>query len=338
LEVDISDKVNRFLKYGLPGLMLIAVLSASGVWYYQHSHAYMTIRDAQVTSTLVGAKVRVPGVVTEVLVKDGEQVSAGQVLAHVKVNVTEDQIRQLQQTVDLSKQNLAALRAGTTTTQPVYSSSGGGGSSADVGQAAANLEKMEQLYALGAVSAAKRDEAAAAYAAAQAASGPSDTVSYQTVVQPASPQAIRSAELQVKQAEAALESAKKESMATDVTAPVAGTAYLTDVAANSEVRAGQTIVNIGDAGNIWLEAYINADRKDKVRLGQFVAYTIDGKEYQGSILDIQDPVDMASANDNTEGDTEDRLHGNKVTLKISLPAQTDASFHPGQAAVVKISL
>ena len=338
MEVDISDKVNRFLKYGLPGLILIAVLSASGVWYYQHSHAYMTIRDAQVTSTLVGAKVRVPGVVTEILVKDGEQVAAGQVLARVKVNVTEDQIRQLQQTVDLSKQNLAALRAGTTTTQPVYSNSGGGGSSADVGQAAANLEKMEQLYAMGAVSASKRDEAAAAYAAAQAAGSPSDTVTYQTVVQPASPQAIRSGELQVKQAEAALESAKKESMATEITAPVAGTAYLTDIAANSEVRAGQTIVNIGDAGNIWLEAYINADKKDKVRLGQFVAYTIDGKEYQGSILDIQDPVDMGSASANTEGDTEDRLHGNKVTLKISLPAQTDAPWHPGQSATVKISL
>ena len=336
MEVDISDKVSYFLKYGLLGLILIAVLSAAGVWYYQHSHAYMTIRDAQVTSTLVGAKVRANGTVTEILVEDGAHVDAGQVIARVKVNVTPDQIHQLEQTVELSKRNLAEVQAGTTVTQPIYSGASGP-SQAEIDQAASHLERMEELYAMGAISAVKRDEAAAAYEAARSF-GSAGSVSYQTIVQPSSPQVIRNAELQVKQAEAALESAKRESTATEITAPVTGTAYLTEVKADSEVRAGQTILNIGDAGNVWLEAYISKEQQDKVHLGQFVSYTIQNKEYQGSIVDIQEPADSNDAAGNTEGNIPGSPHANKVTLKISLPTQPDSSMRPGQQAVVKVSI
>ena len=41
------------MKYGLVGLILIAVLCAGGIYYYQHQHKYFNVYDAQVTSSLV---------------------------------------------------------------------------------------------------------------------------------------------------------------------------------------------------------------------------------------------------------------------------------------------
>lgn len=353
MEVDISKKVNYFLKYGVVALVLLAVVCAIGVWQYKHNHHDLTINDAKVSSTLVGTKVRAPGTIEELLVADGDHVEAGDVIAKIHVNVTDEQLQQLQQNVDLAKRNLAELQQGTTTQQPIVSSSPSGSSvsQADVEHAAARMERMNNLYAMGAISAVKRDEAAAEYASAQAAassSAPSSpSVSYRTVVQPPNPEAIKNAELQVKQAEAALETAKQDSMATDVVAPVAGTVYLTDVAAGTEVKAGQTIVNIGDAGNIWLEAHVALDQKGKIRLGQFVSYTIDQHIFKGTVQDVIDPSasddnaddsSSASSDGNTEGSKPADAAADKLTVKISLPADATASLKPGTRAVVRFSL
>ena len=52
------------MKYGLVGLILIAVLCAGGIYYYQHQHKYFNVYDAQVTSSLVAAKVHGNAVIT----------------------------------------------------------------------------------------------------------------------------------------------------------------------------------------------------------------------------------------------------------------------------------
>lgn len=72
----------------------------------------MTINDAKVTSTMVGTKVRAAGHIEEILVEDGAHVEAGDVIAHIKVNVTDEQLQQLQQTVDLAKRILSSCSLG----------------------------------------------------------------------------------------------------------------------------------------------------------------------------------------------------------------------------------
>ena len=387
MEVDITKKVNYMVKYGLAGLLVLALLCAGGVWFYQHHHAYLTIYDAKVTSTMVSTKARADGTVEELLVEDGAHVEAGDVIAHIKVNITDEQLQQLQQTVDLAKQNLEQLKAGTMVSQPaaapapvVSAPADNSAARAEASRARARLNRMNQLFEMGAISAVKRDEAEADYNAAEAAASAAPAVSvpstsaasFHTSVQPTSPEVLKQAELQVKQAEAALETAKQDAQATDIVAPVAGTVYYTDAVAGSDVKAGQTIVNIGDAGNIWLEASVTRNQKNKARLGQFVSYTIDGHNLQGTILDIIDPQDApqpepadSAADDqqtdasaaqsdngnkdgspdvtaavkqkNTEG-TQPVLDPDKITIKISLPTSTDFTLRPGMKAMVKLSI
>lgn len=388
MEVDITEKVKRVLKFGPLALVALAILCAFGVWAYQHSQKGLTVYDAKVASTMVGVKAKADGTVTELVVQDGDHVEAGDVIASVQVKITDEQIAQLAQNAELAKQNLAQVQRGQTVTVPQSAASApmpvpqSVGNSQAVANARARLNRMNELYEMGAISAVKRDQAAADLAAAEAAATPAPAVSapaatrYQTMTQPTNPEAVKQAELAVKQAEAALENAKQDAQATEIVAPVSGTVYLgDDIQEGADLKAGATVASIGDASNIWVEARLSPNQKGKIRLGQFVSYTIEGKKYQGTVLDIVDPADAQpdtaasgslpaaseekdeavqissisedadnvsgdetedSKSSNTEGNAPDMSDG-RLIVKVSLPKDMADTLRPGTDAVVRFS-
>lgn len=388
MEVDITEKVKRVLKFGPLALVALAILCALGVWAYQHSQKGLTVYDAKVASTIVGVKAKADGTVTELVVQDGDHVEAGDVIARVQVKITDEQIAQLAQNAELAKQNLAQVQRGQTVTVPQSAASApmpvpqSAGNSQAVANARARLNRMNELYEMGAISAVKRDQAAADLAAAEAAATPAPAVSapaatrYQTMTQPTNPEAVKQAELAVKQAEAALENAKQDAQATEIVAPVSGTVYLgDDIQEGADLKAGATVASIGDASNIWVEARLSPNQKGKIRLGQFVSYTIEGKKYQGTVLDIVDPADVQpdtaasgslpaaseeedeavqtpsisedagnvsgdetedSKSSNTEGNAPDMSDG-RLIVKVSLPKDMADTLRPGTDAVVRFS-
>ena len=316
MEVDITKKVQYLMKYGLVGLILIAVLCAGGIYYYQHQHKYFNVYDAQVTSSLVAAKVHGNAMITEKVVAEGEHVEAGDVIAHVQSTVTDEQIANLEQTVALSQRNLDEIKKGQTVTvavpspapAPAASAPRSSGSSQSVASAESRMNRMNELFEMGAISAVQRDAAVSAYHAAvaaasssaPAASAPSSSpaVRYQTTTQPPDPKAVQNAELQLKQAQAALDNAKQDAAETDIVAPVAGTVYYAQ-----GIDEGSTVASVGNADDIWVEAKVSPDKAAKIRLGQFVSYEIDGHQLQGSVQDIQQPAtkDDQSADSSANG-------------------------------------
>ena len=346
MEVDVSKKAAYFVKYGLAGLILLTLVCSAGVWFYQRHNHYMKVYDARVTSTMVGVKTKADGKIAEIRVSDGEYVEAGTVVAKIAVSVTEEQIQQLQQNLELAKHNLAEIQKGQTITTPIVNGNSNNLTvQADLSRAEARMKRMNELFEMGAISAVKWDEAAADYAAAQAAASAASVpnVTYQTTVQPSSPEVIKSAEIQVRQAEAALTNAKQDSQATEILAPVAGTIYFTDFKEGSDVRAGQTVMNIGDAGNIWLEARVTPDQKQRIRLGQFAEYDIEGHVLQGTVLDMEADAETDSAGRevssaaNTEGSAPTMDDG-KSFVKISLPTGVSFDLKPGMKAVVQFAV
>lgn len=322
MEVDITKKVQYLMKYGLVGLILIAVLCAGGIYYYQHQHKYFNVYDAQVTSSLVAAKVHGNAMITEKVVAEGEHVEAGDVIAHVQITVTDEQIANLEQTVALSQRNLDEIKKGQTVTvavpspapAPAASAPRSSGSSQSVASAESRMNRMNELFEMGAISAVQRDAAVSAYHAAVAAASSSapaasasssaPAVRYQTTTQPPDPKAVQNAELQLKQAQAALDNAKQDAAETDIVAPVAGTVYYAQgIDEGSTVKAGETVASVGNADDIWVEAKVSPDKAAKIRLGQFVSYEIDGHQLQGSVQDIQQPAkkDDQSADSSANG-------------------------------------
>lgn len=341
MEKDITSKVKNILRFGALGLVLLALLAGGGVYWYQHHNKTLTVYDAKVASTLVPVKARSAGKITEVVVSDGAHVEAGDVIARVQTNITDADIQQLQQNLELSKQSLEQLKKGTTMTTPAAPAAVpqvDTGAQQRAAQAYSRMQRMNELYSMGAISAVKRDEAAAAYAAAQAAanSQPAYTAPAQTTTVPVSPEILKQAEAQVKLAEAALANAQQDQQSTEILAPAAGTVILADeTAADAEVKADQAIASIMDAGSAWIEARVTPEQAGAIRLGQFAEYELDGHKLQGSVQDIIDP----SKSEGDEADKSDPQSGDgRLTVRISIPADLSFTLKPGLEATIKFAI
>lgn len=339
-EQDISKRIKALIIWGVPVLIIIGIAISSVVWYSMYGNGNVTVRDAQVASDMVEAKARVSGTVDQILVRDGDVVKAGDVIATVKIDVTEEQLKQLQQTLELSQRNLEQVKKGVTVQTPRMVSqpaADSGVSSAEVERARSRMERMNQLFEMGAISAVKRDQAAAEYqeaaaAAAASASAPSQpAVAYDTTIQAANPETIKRAELQVKQAQAALDKAKGNAAATEITAPVDGVVHLGDLAQGAQIEAGQAVASIGSSDEMWIEAYPTPEQQEAIRLGQAVDYYVDREKYHGLVMDIVDQQENVEEQENTEGQ---QAEEHNLLVKISISPEDKAIFSVGQPVEV----
>ena len=330
MEVDVTEKAKNFIRFGLIGLIVLAALAGGGLYLYQHSNRGFVVSDAMVVGSESVITAKGDGKITEVLVQDGDYVEEGTVIARVESKITPEDIAQLEQNVQLAQQSYAQLQKGTTTVAqapaaPVVDS----GAQQRAANAYARMQRMNELFSMGAISAAKRDEAAAAYAAAQAAANaaPAAAAAPQTTVIPTSPEVLKQAELQVKQAEIALANAKNDQQATEIVATASGVISLAEgLAADSELKNEQEVARIQASNDAWLEAKLTENQAAKVRLGQFVNYEIDGHKLQGTVKDIAAPE-----NDESETDQSKSL----TIVKISLPADPSFTIKSGMSGKIE---
>ena len=197
---------------------------------------------------------------------------------------------------------------------------------------------------MGAISAMKRDQAEAEYNAAVAASSvsapaPASQPSSHTVVKPVDPKVIEQAEMQVKQAKAALENAQKDSQATDIIAPVSGTVYIRNgIEEGSDISAGQPIADVAGSDELWVETSVSENDAAKIKLGAYASCVIDGKKYRGTVSDIIDHTDVSDQDTDTDENSTDKPKRNRMTIRIALPEENDNSaIHPGQKAEIKLT-
>ena len=335
MEVDVTEKAKNFIRFGLIGLIVLAALAGGGLYLYQHSNRGFVVSDAMVVGSESVITAKGDGKITEVLVQDGDYVEEGTVIARVESKITPEDIAQLEQNVQLAQQSYAQLQKGTTTVAqapaaPVVDS----GAQQRAANAYARMQRMNELFSMGAISAAKRDEAAAAYAAAQAAANaaPAAAAAPQTTVIPTSPEVLKQAELQVKQAEIALANAKNDQQATEIVATASGVISLAEgLTADSELKNEQEVARIQASNDAWLEAKLTANQAAKVRLGEFVNYEIDGHKLQGTVQDISTPENDESESDQSNVDKSKSL----TIVKISLPAAPSFTIKSGMSGKIE---
>ena len=264
MEKDITKKIKPFIIYSVPIILLIAVVAIFGVYKWNQGQGIININDAKLTSSKVMVVAQNDGTLTELLVNDVDKVEAGQVIAKMKVVVTPEQIEALQKAYDEAKVNYDNLeqqvKASMVVSQPVVTSSSTGNiaaAQARLDAAAANKQKMDKLYSIGAVSATQYAEAQSEYAAAQSASTP-QVVEQQASVSSAPSkelsEALATAQIQLNQAKAALDQAQSDDNFADITAPVSGIIYLTDFKQGDELKQGDVFINVGNTKNLWVEA------------------------------------------------------------------------------------
>lgn len=319
---DITAKVKKFISFGLAGVIALAAVIGYAEYKYWHKDETLQLSDAKVVGTMVSVRILANGKVKELSFEDGAEVKAGDVIARLEVAITEEEIKQLENTVQLAKDNYAQLAQGQWVKVPVQrervtyppappptvtqSSSG------NLAKLEERANRMAELFEMGAVSAVQRDAARRAYENALANSSsssyeysaaPAPIVEYYTEYvdefRETPAEVLAGAEQAIRQAELSLNVAKQEARETDVIAPVSGTIYY-GVEVDQDLAAGDSVSRIGDSRELWIEAEVTEEVFDKIPLGKLASYTIDGKEFFGTVIEKIKPNVNAVPEENQE--------------------------------------
>lgn len=346
MEVDYSKKASLIIKYGFPVFLGVVLLMSYVMFSTMNKSEKLTVHDAKIAGTFVSVKALANGTLASIEIEDGSVVSAGDTLATVEVAVTEDTIKQLEQNVTLAKENLEHLKKGQDIQVPVAPKVDLNVANGDLSRAEARKDRMEELFKMGAISKVQLDEALKDYEAAKSrATTVAKPMEFKTIHRDTPPEILESAELSVRQAEAAVKRAREDAAATEITSPIDGTFYLANVEEGSEIHAGERLFNIGDAGNLWVEARVAVDDLEKIYLGQLVTYDINGKKYLGTVVDIEPEVEekanpeSSPQNIATEG-TVSTVEGDdgKRGVKISLSDEAASGQKPGVNVIADFHL
>ncbi|MBR2774708.1 MAG: biotin/lipoyl-binding protein [Selenomonadaceae bacterium] len=315
--IDLTETVKKVIRFSLAGVLVTAMIIGYAEYKYWHKEETIQLDDAKVVGTMVSVRVLANGKVKELLFEDGAEVKAGDVIARLEVAITEEEIQQLENTVQLAKDNYSNLAAGQWVKVPVqrervtyppappptsYSAPSG-----NLAKLEERANRMAELFEMGAVSAVQRDAARRAYENALADSSssyeysaaPAPIIEYYTEYvdefRQTPPEVLAGAEQAIKQAELSLNAAKQEARESDVIAPVNGTIYY-GVEVEEDIVAGDSVSRIGDSRELWLEVEVTEELFNKIPLGKLVSYTLDGRELFGTVIEkikpnVAEPVE-----------------------------------------------
>jgi len=82
-----SNERKRPLIIGIAILFLLGGIGGGGWWWYQSSK-YVSTDDSRIDGTIVSVSAKIPGKITEVLVKEGDQIRRGQMIARIDARDT----------------------------------------------------------------------------------------------------------------------------------------------------------------------------------------------------------------------------------------------------------
>lgn len=328
------------LVVALTGILL--VLRAWNQWPFNSS--VVSTDNAYVRGAVTVLAPQVNGYVTEVLVKDYEQVKAGQPLVHIDRRSYEALLAQAEaqlanaraqlanadQTQAQNRAALGASRAGLAAVQ------------AEAERSEAELRRVQELAERGSVSLNERDRvrATARLAGANVAKAQADIeinaekIKATTVGRDSLKAQVQMAEAQLRQAQINLDN-------TVVYAPSDGQVSEVSVRKGQYVAAGTQLMYVVPP-TFWVVANFKETQTANVRLGQAVSFSIDalgGARLQGRVLEIAPATGSEFSvlkADNATGNFTKVVQRLPVKIAIDEGQELAARLRPGMSVVVRL--
>ena len=309
-----------FLAMGVAALALVGF--GAKRWWFARSH--VSTDNAQVDGHIIPILPKVGGFVSEVRVKENQEVKAGDTLV-----VLDD--RDFRSRLAQTEADLAAILA------TVSSKTRVGQAEAAVAQAQANalkahadLARMEPLAQQDIVSAQQLDAARASAAAADAQLA-------------AAQAALVGADARVGAARASRDQAALQLSYTRITAPSTGVVSKKTAEVGQLVQPGQPLMAVVPLQDVWVVANLKETETADVRPGESVQFTVDaypGCHFGGRVESLS-PATGAKFSllppDNATGNFTKVVQ--RVPVRVRPEAQADCGariLRPGMSAVVTI--
>lgn len=263
--------------FSLPALLL-----AGGAYLWLGSGSSVSTDNAQVNANVVEVSSEVAGRVTDVYVRENQQVSKGDLLFRLDAEPYRIALLQAEAAVGSAELTVAQLQSTYHAKQADTQKS-----VSDVSLARDTFRRQQELLARGFTTRANYDAAKAGLAAAQAqqASAASEAESARAVL------ATRNGEHpQIEAAVAMRDKARFDLGRTEIRAPIAGRISQADKLQPGSIAIQMLpMVNIVSDKGYWIDANFKETQLDKVRVGQRADIELDavpGRKLKGHVIGI----------------------------------------------------
>jgi HlyD family secretion protein len=264
----------------------------------------------------------ISGEVVELLVKEGDQVKKGDLLAKIDPEIYISQFDQSEASLNTQKANLANSKARLAQLKAQFEN------------ARLTFERQEKLYKENVISKAEYDQSKAAFQVAQAqvAAGEED---------------INASDFMVKNSEAALKRAKEDLTRTAIFAPNDGTVSKLSVLMGervtgaSQFSSGTEIMRIANLHEMEAQVQVNENDIVRVNMGDTALIEVDAylnRKFKGIVTEI-------ATSANTTGVSVDQVTNFNVKIHILKESYKDllegkaadfSPFRPGMSCTVEI--
>lgn len=301
MEIDVTKSLRKKIYRAIIFFLVIVFCTSFFLLHSIDRSDELTVSNAHLVCEQSSLQAANPLIVRELHTEKGAYIAQGALLVTVQNVLSDEEYARLQKNVELAQTNVEQIRYGAAAVSqkiPLQTES--------LDAARVRMDRMNELYEMGAVSAAKRNEAVAAYEQEKNAL----TVGSEQNPGAPNPAAIQAVEEQLKRAEEALAKVRDNTSTTDLFATREGTVSQIFVKEGDRIEKGDDILSVNILENCWIEAAIPSDGKDRVYLGQIVRYELNGISVQGTVEEIVDA---------------DPEHGNEEMVRISVPLDKTAS-------------
>ncbi|RGE39331.1 HlyD family secretion protein [Comamonas testosteroni] len=324
----------------LAGILL--VLRAWNLWPFNSS--VVTTDNAYVRGAVTVLAPQVNGYVTEVLVKDYEQVKAGQPLVRIDRRTYEASLAQAQAQLANAKAQLANSDQTQAQNQATLSASRAGLAAvqAESERSQAELKRVQELAERGSVSLNERDKvkATSRLAASNVAKAQADIDINQEKIK-ATTVGRDSLKAQVQMAEAQLHQMQINLDNTIVYAPSDGQVSEVSVRKGQYVAAGTQLMYVVPP-TFWVVANYKETQTAHVQIGQKVTFSVDalgGVHLKGHVLEIAPATGSEFSvlkADNATGNFTKVVQRLPIKISIDEGQSEAARLRPGMSVIVRL--
>ena len=337
-----KPKLKRFnTKIMIAIVLIVAIVAAGGIWWWIRASNIVSTDDARVKGTIASISTKVPGRIETILVNEGDNVQAGQVIATIESAEIQVAVDQAKANLDAVQAKLAGIKAGNRPQQVAQAGATTAQAAANLKNAENNSERSELLYQQGAIASQQRDATQTALSVAQAQYD-GTVQAYSMTAEGSRVEDVQVAQAQVEQAMAALKNVQLQLENTQIKASVAGVIAVRSIELGEIVAVGQPLFNITNLDDVWIAANIEETYIGKVQVGKNVEVEIDaypGKKFQGQVIEVGSASGSQFAllpTENTSGNF------TKVTQRLPIKIKAldvgEYVLKPGMSAFVAISI
>ncbi|WP_337286345.1 HlyD family efflux transporter periplasmic adaptor subunit [Candidatus Methylomirabilis sp.] len=274
------------------------------------------VANGTIEATEVEVSSKLPGRLAQLLVKEGDQVQANQVIARLDTSEIEAEVAQQQAALARAEAQLKEQLAGSRLQE--------------IEEARANLQQAEDtlklarddwsrfdtLFKEGAISAQERDRAKNSVEIAQSQVKAVQERYALVRIGPRS-EVIEAARHERDRAKAALHMAQVRLRDSTILAPLAAIALTKRAEQGEVVNPGFPILILIDPDDLWLRVYIPESEIGLVSIGQAAAVTVDSfpnRRFEGKVIEISSKAEFTPRTVQTKKERVNLVFGVKISL------------------------